>query len=138
VEYSKLASDALTVVSIVIAVYITVASVLIGSTYAASLKRIPDTQNKGRSQLGSLRDYLTNGAFFGILTIVISSLYNLEITSLGKIWNGKIDLTRLISAFSCSTFALNIFFLWLVFKLMMVTMLNAATYENEGDNSNLR
>ena len=57
---------------------------------------------------------------------------NIHILYFGKIYNDKVDLDRLFSSFSCAMFALNILFLWLIFKLTLVTMLNAATYDNEG------
>ena len=84
------------------------------------------------SELGTLKDYLMDSMLFSILTIVISSLYSLKLINFGKIYNDKVDLDRLFSSFSCAMFALNILFLWLIFKLTLVTMLNAATYDNEG------
>lgn len=132
-DYSKIADDAMTLISIVIAVYITVASVLMGSTYAAAIKRIPDKINKGNSLLGTLKDYLTDSMAFSILSIIISALYSLKVINIGELWNGKIDGDRLFSAFSCSIFALNIF-LWLIFRLMMVIMLNSAVLEEKNKN----
>ena len=84
------------------------------------------------SKLGTLRDYLRDSMFFSILTIVLRVLYKLELVSFGKYCNGKIDVDLLISSFSCAVFALNILFLWLIFKLILVTMMNAANYDNEG------
>lgn len=131
-NYSDLASDAMTLVSITIAVYITVPSFMVGSSYADKLKKTADTQKTGVSELGTLKDYLMDSMLFSILTIVISSLYSLKLINFGKIYNDKVDLDRLFSSFSCAMFALNILFLWLIFKLTLVTMLNAATYDNEG------
>lgn len=134
-NYSKIADNAMTLVSIVIAVYITVASVLMGSTYAAAIKRIPDKINKGNSLLGTLKDYITDSMAFSILSIIISSLYSFEIINIGEFWNGKIDGDRLFSALSCAIFALNIVFLWLIFRLMMVIMLNSAVLEGKSKNN---
>jgi len=131
-NYSDLASDAMTLVSITIAVYITVPSFMVGSSYADKLKKTADTQKTGVSELGTLKDYLMDSMLFSILTIVVSSLYSLKLINFGKIYNDKVDLDRLFSSFSCTMFALNILFLWLIFKLTLVTMLNAATYDNEG------
>ncbi len=132
VDYEKISEDAMTLVSIAIAVYITVPSFMVGSPYADKLKRTVDPKRVGMSQLGTLRDYLRDSMFFSISTIVLRALYKLELVSLGKYCNDKIDVDLLISSFSCAVFALNILFLWLIFKLILVTMMNAANYDNEG------
>lgn len=132
-NYTKLSNDAMTLVSITIAVYLAVPSFMVGSPYADKLKRTADTEKTGMSQLGTLKNYLRDSMLFSILTIVIGSVYSLGIVNLGKIYNDKIDLDQLFSSLSCAIFALNILFLWLIFKLTLVTMLNAAIYDNMGD-----
>lgn len=133
VDYWNISEDAMTLVSIAIAVYITVPSFLVGSPYADKLKRTPDPKRTGMSQLGTLRDYLRDSMFFSILTIVLRAVYALKLVNFGKYCNNKIDVDLLISSFSCAVFALDILFLWLIFKLILVTMMNAANYDNEGN-----
>lgn len=133
IDYSSISEDAMTLVSIAIAVYITVPSFMVGSPYADKLKRTVDSEKAGMSQLGTLKTYLQDSMFFSILTIISRVLYSLEIVHFGKFYNDKLDVDLLISSFSCAVFALNILFLWLIFKLILVTMMNAATYDNEGD-----
>ena len=54
-KYSDLASDAMTLVSITIAVYITVPSFMVGASYADKLKKTADAQKIGVSELGTLK-----------------------------------------------------------------------------------
>lgn len=132
-DYSTLSEDAMTLVSIVTAVYITVPSFMVGSPYADKLKRTSDSKKPGMSQLGTIREYLRCGMFFSIVTILICSMYSLKLVAFGKICNNKVDLDQLFSSFSCSIFAVNILFLWLIFKLTLATMMNAAVYDNQGE-----
>lgn len=121
VSYNDLSATALTVVSISVAVYIAAMSSLLGSPYASKISSIADSWIKGKSQLGVLTTYLRIAGNCGVLTIIISILY--QIPSVIKI---PVFLSRLTSAIACGIFAINIYFLWLVFHFLSVALINSA------------
>lgn len=119
--YDTLAMTAITVVSISVAVYIAVMSALLGSPYADKLKSIRDSKIRGKSQLGVLTTYLRTAGDFGILTIIISSLYQIP-----SVITVPPLLQRLVSSASCGIFAINLLFLWLIFRFLVTALINSA------------
>ncbi|MEA5040312.1 MAG: hypothetical protein VB086_10800 [Clostridiaceae bacterium] len=119
--YKDLALAAITAVSISLAVYIAAMTALLGSPYSDRLKTIVDKKIKTKSQLGVLTTYLRVAGGFSVITLIISSLY--QFTSL-KINNSF--LSQAASSISCGAFALNIFFLWLIFNFLSTALINSA------------
>lgn len=119
--YKDMALAALTVVTISFAVYIAAMSTLLGSPYADRLKAIADKKIKTKSQLGVLNTYLRVAGKTSVLTIAISSLY--QFTTL-RVNNAL--LSQIISSLSCGVFALNIFFLWLIFSFLSSALITFA------------
>lgn len=135
-SYACIASDALTLVSIVLAVYIAVPSALLGSTYSRILKKSKDNKIPTQSLLGTLKKYLWKACSFGVTTLIISSYYIVRPHPFAPIMlNNKyiesIDLERFFSSASLCVFSINIFFLWLITRLLLVFLFNAASNLDE-------
>lgn len=121
VDYSKIAENAVTVVSISFALHITVASSLLGSDYSRHLKKHTDPYNPTKTQLGVIVTYLKDAGIISVLTITISTLYmlvpdDLQTEFLGRYWD---VLCRIVSSASCALFAINFLFLWLIFIFLI-------------------
>ena len=116
VDYSRIAENAVTVVSISFALHITVASSLLGSDYSRYLKKHTDYKKVA---------YLQNAGIISVLTITISTLYMLvpddfQMLSQSEFLNRHLDfLRRIISSASCALFAINFLFLWLIFIFLI-------------------
>ena len=125
VDYSRIAENAVTVVSISFALHITVASSLLGSDYSRYLKKHTDPYNPTKSRLGVIVAYLQNAGIISVLTITISTLYMLmpddfQMLSQSEFLNRHLDfLRRIISSASCALFAINFLFLWLIFIFLI-------------------
>lgn len=119
--YENLAITAITVVSISVAIYIAAMSALLGSPYADRLKSIRDSKIVGNSQLGVLTTYLRVAGNIGVLTIVISILFQIP-----AVITVPPPLRRLVSSFACGTFAVNVLFLWLIFQFLTTSLVNSA------------
>ena len=122
-DYYKIAEAAISVVSIALAVYIGAASVILGSEFASKLKKQQDSQIKTKTSLGVLSTYLRIAGISSIVTIIISSIYTLDldfqsIRNIFTHWNcGEYFFKILpvfLSSFSCSLFSINVFFIWLI------------------------
>lgn len=127
-DYHSIAEEAIAVVAIALAVYISAASVLLGSPFADRMKKQRDNQIPTKTNLGVLAAYLRTAGFFSLLTIIASSVYVLKldfqsvVAALGE--TGKIEemmgcWLRVIAAISCGMFAVNIFFIWLILLFLI-------------------
>lgn len=126
INYAKIADDAITVVSIVLAVYIAVASALLGTPYAEKLKSkddyIPD-----KTKLGVLAAYLRIAGCLSVIILLISSLYVLELDVFSENLTFRFEWVQniienshiLISAISCALFFANILFMGLILKFLI-------------------
>lgn len=76
-NYGQIASDSLTVISIILAIYMASIGGLMGSPLSARMKGIPDNQQSYRSQLGRLVSYFKWAVFDSILTIILTSIFRL-------------------------------------------------------------
>ena len=134
-DYTKIADSAISVVSIALGVYIGAASVILGSNFAGKLKSQPDSEIKTKTHLGVLATYLRIAGFLGIMTILVSSLYNLDIdipliteqlikTSFGSWLINFLSVS--FSSISCCLFAENLFFIWLIL-LFLINSLSKST-----------
>ena len=128
-HYSQISEAAITIISITLAVYISVATSLLGSAFSKSLKKLPDKEDPQKSMLGVLSSYLKWAGLYSILTIIISSLY--IIWPRFTLTNTNIQVaytfaSRAFSAFSCSMFSVNIAFMSIIMKFLVVSLNNAA------------
>lgn len=129
-DYSKIAETAISVVSIALAVYIGAASVILGSDFADKLKKQKDNQLKTKTSLGVLAGYLRTAGTYSLLTIIISTLYiiDLDIPFIDDILihfkhpEYIQTLQHFFSAVSCSLFVVNIFFIWLILIFLINSM----------------
>lgn len=126
INYANIADDAITVISIVLAVYIAVASALLGTPYAEKLKSkddyIPD-----KTKLGVLAAYLRIAGCLSVIILLISSLYVLELDVFSENLTFRFDWVQsiienshiFISAISCALFFANILFMGLILKFLI-------------------
>lgn len=112
-DYSKIASDAIAVVSVAIAVYLTAVTLLIGSRVAEYMRK-QDARIPTKTQLGVLISYLSHAVVTGILSIVVSCAVLLE-----KVPSGEPSIVRsTLSAFGFSFFTTTLLFIALIFWFM--------------------
>ena len=127
-SYSHLADAAITVISISLAVIISVPTALLGSPFSKSLKAMTDKEKNTKSMLGVLATYLRVAGLCSILTIAVSSLYLLKPdTSAIQMLLSKnyAILSQIASALSLALFVYNVFLMWLVLKYLITAMMNA-------------
>lgn len=118
VDYADIASDGITVVSIILAIYMTSFSGLVSSDLAKKMQRKEDSELAGKSQLGVLRSYLNNAVFIGIINIIISCVA-LILASKMELVENKGALYYIVSACGCATLAGNIYLMFLLFRFMV-------------------
>lgn len=131
-NYDRIAEQSISIMAIAIAVYIGATSVILGSPYAAEMKAQPDKEIKTMTRLGVLASYLRTAGAFGIATIVVSTVYVLNVGSMimeifppgVKYWDSlRVSIPQIVSSFSCSLFAINIVFLYLI----LIFLINSLT-----------
>lgn len=129
-HYSSIAEISITVMSIALAVYISVSTSLLGSPYSRTLKKMPDKENSDKSMLGVLAEYLKTAAICSILTISLSTLYILkpDMLSFGNVLDVRVYylFTKTLSAVACAIFALNVFLMSLIMSFLITALQNAA------------
>lgn len=118
-DYVNIASEGLTLSSIVIAVYVAAMMGLIGSKLGENLANTPAPGGE-YTQLWILRAYFKNALFFAVATIVLSSLA-LLIPTIDPNTASKaiILINRGASAFSLAVYAVNLFFMGTTLKFML-------------------
>lgn len=128
VNYSKIAGAAITVVSIALAVYIGAASCLLGSPYAEKLRSIRDEEDKTKTSLGVLAQYLRTAGGFGIATIITSSIAQMKIDLPSLLLYSPSNksllrfaqlLVQIMSSASFGLFFVNVFFIWLILLFLI-------------------
>lgn len=135
-DYENISEIAITVVSIAFAVYIGAISAILGSPYAKRLRSIRDQEIRTKTLLGVFSGYLRTAVLFCILTISTSCLYIFRFGNrllfqfpiLEKIYPA---LGRFACSVSCGLLGINILFMWLVFKFLIVSLSNSAEYGDE-------
>lgn len=118
VDYADIASDGITVVSIILAIYMTSFSGLVSSDLAKKMQRKEDSELTGKSQLGVLRSYLNHAVFIGIINIIISCVVLILASKMEMIEN-KGAVYYIVSACGCATLAGNIYLMFLLFRFMV-------------------
>ena len=74
-DYSRIASDSLTVISITLGIYMASIGGVIGSHLSTEMKSIPDNQQPFRSQLGRLVNYFKWAILDSIMTLILTSVF---------------------------------------------------------------
>ena len=118
-NYVDIASEGLTLSSIVLAVYVAAMMGLIGSKLSEKLASTP-TADGEYTQLWILRAYFKNALIFAVATIVLSSLALLipPIDPTAASY-GHILTYRTASAFGLAVYAVNLFFMCATLKFML-------------------
>lgn len=135
-DYQDIAETALTVVSIAFAVYIGAISALLGSPYAKRLRAIRDQEIDTKTMLGVFSGYLNTAVLFCLLTISTSCLYIFHFGSKFLLQFQKLKsfysvLSRFSCSVSCGMLGVNILFMWLIFKFLIVSLSNSAGCNDE-------
>lgn len=133
-RYSMIANVVVTVISIALAVYISVSTSLLGSPYSKALKKLPDKDDPTKSMLGVFAKYLKVAKISSLLSIIVSSIYLLKPDTtylINALKGGFPVLQKIVSACACSLFAYNVFLMSLILDFMIVALMNAATITAE-------
>ena len=117
VDYADIASDGITVVLIILAIYMVSSSGLASSDLAKKMQRKEDSELTGKSQLGVLRGYLNYTVFIGIINIIISCVAQILASKMELIDN-KGAMYYIISASGCATLAGNIYLMFLLSRFI--------------------
>ena len=118
-DYANIASEGLTLSSIVLAVYVAAMMGLIGSKLGEKLANTPASGGE-YTQLWILRAYFKNALFFAVATIVLSSLALLTpLIDPDTANKAGILINRGASAFSLAVYAVNLFFMGATLKFML-------------------
>ena len=118
VDYADIASDGITVVSIILASYMTSFSGLVSSDLAKKMQRKEDSELAGKSQLGVLRSYLNAAVCIGIINIIISCVATILASKMELVVNKGV-VYYILSACGCATLAGNIYLMFLLFRFMV-------------------
>lgn len=118
IDYAEIASDGITVVSIVLAIYMTSFSGLISSELADKMQRKEDSELRGKSQLGVLRNYLNAAVCIGIINIVVACASLILASKVENVVNRGLWYD-IISACGTATLGGNIYLMFLLFRFMV-------------------
>ncbi len=117
VDYSIIASEGITVVSIVLVIYMTSFSGLVSSKLANKMYRKEDKRIIGKSQLGVLKNYLNAAVGICIVNITVGCITLILDSLIGEMQ--KNNIYYMISAFGTCTLAVNLLFMFLLFRFMV-------------------
>lgn len=127
-DFSVIASESISVVSIALAIYTISISALIGSEFSKKLQEKTHFEKKDFTQLDIIINYLKNAAFVSILTIVFSMIkmldFSILIQKIDSIPNissiiSVIDLSQTFSSICFAFLALNFIFTWLIIEFIL-------------------
>lgn len=133
-NYEVIASDAITFISIAIAVYMAAIALPLGNKISNYMKK-QDKYISNKTHMGVLCSYLKYAILTGLLSIIDSCLALVisEITFFDK--NGTErekypQLCGILSSFGFSLFAINIIFAAIIFKYILSLIVNNSNCEN--------
>ena len=75
VDYSIIASEGITIISIILAIYMTSFSSLVSSKLADKMSKTQDKQLRGKSELGVLKGYLNVAVSLELLILLLGVYY---------------------------------------------------------------
>lgn len=128
VDFSLIASETISVVSIALAIYTFSISTLVGSKFTKNLKENIHKEKSDYTQLDVLRIYFKNATTISIITIILSMFQKLNINifllKINKILSSYkfftfIDLSRIFSSVCFAFLTLNFIFIWLIIKFVL-------------------
>lgn len=117
-DYRAIASEGMTLSSIVLAVYVATMMGLVGSKLGEKLAETP-SQNPEFTQLWVLRTYFSNAIFFAVLTIILSSVVLLLPEVNEEMAAYYFAGYRYFSALSLAVYAVNLVFMGFTLKFML-------------------
>lgn len=123
-DFSVVASDSISIVSIALAIYTISISALIGSNFATILKNTQHTILKDCTQLDVIINYFRWATKTAILTILLSLLIQLKNEHM-VLWIHRIkflqniNLGRIYSSLCFACLALNFVFIWVIFEFII-------------------
>ena len=129
IPYYKIASDAITLVTIAIAIYFAAVTLLIGSKTAGIMNQ-PDYIIKTKTQMGVFMQYLKWAILVGLLSIVDS--YITKIYCDEKLHLIMPYLYKTISSIGIALLAAMIFFIWIIFEFISAVLIRES---HSGTNS---
>lgn len=115
-DYRDIASEGMTLSSIVLAVYVAAMMGLIGAKLGEKLAKLP-SKNPEYTQLWVLRAYFQNAVIFAVLTIVASSIILLMPES-AKVESVNCAF-QIVSSLSLAVYAVNLVFMGFIMKFML-------------------
>lgn len=115
-DYRNIASEGMSLTSIVLAVYVAAMMGLIGAKLGEKLAKMP-SKNPEYTQLWVLRKYFSNAVIASVLTIIASSLILLlpERTECEPMSNAYL----LASSLSLAVYAVNLVYMGFIMKFML-------------------
>lgn len=115
-DYRNIASEGMSLSSIVLAVYVAAMMGLIGAKLGEKLAKLP-SKNPEYTQLWVLRKYFRNAVVFAVLTIIASSIILLfpERTA----GTDMSCVYRLVSSLFLAVYAVNLVFMAFILKFML-------------------
>ena len=118
IDYSKIASEGLTLSSIVLAVYVSAMIGLINTDLAKKMAKTLSAPKSEFTQLGQLTVYFKRASAYAVATIVISSIFLLipEMEESSAVLDACL---RLISVLGLVVYALNLMFMGLILRFML-------------------
>ena len=118
IDYSKIASEGLTLASIVLAVYVSAMIGLINTDLAKKMANTLSAPKSEYTQLGQLTVYFKHASAYAVATIVISSIF-LLVPEL-EVGSAVFDVClRVLSVFGLVVYALNLMFMGLILRFML-------------------
>ena len=123
-DFSVIASDSISIVSIALAIYTISISALIGSNFAKLLKDTPHPVLKDSTQLDVIIHYFKQATKTAILTLLLSLFIQLDHTFIMQRLNElkllrTIDFGRIYSSLCFSCLVLNFIFIWIIFQFII-------------------
>ena len=118
IDYSKIASEGLTLSSIVLAVYVSAMIGLINTDLAKKMANTLAAPKSEFTQLGQLTIYFKRASGYAVATIVISSIFLLIPKMEASIAVFDVCL-RVLSVLGLVVYALNLMFMGLILRFML-------------------
>lgn len=120
IDYAEIASEGLTLSSIVLAVYVAAIIGLINTDLAKKMATTLSAPRSEYTQLGQLTIYFRHASAYAIATIVISSIVLLIPQSVLEEGILAVEIVcRILSVVGLMVYALNLMFLGLILKFML-------------------
>ena len=115
-DYRNIASEGISLTSIVLAVYVAAMMGLIGAKLGEKLAKIP-SKNPEYTQLWVLRRYFSNAVIASVLTIIASSL--ILLLPERRVCDPMSNAYLLASSLSLAVYAVNLVYMGFIMKFML-------------------